>query len=99
LQFCRYAPLVRERGFHVAVEVPLQLQRVMQSLEGVDTVVSRGDALPPFDLHCPTMTLPWALRTTVETIPATLPYLRADPADALERSARATSQADGSSEG
>jgi hypothetical protein len=35
----------------------------------VDTLISGGDRLPPFDLHCPLMSLPLAFGTTLETIP------------------------------
>ena len=81
LQFCRYVPLTKERGFHVLMEVPLPLKRIIQSLDGVEKVVTTGDVLPPFDLHCPMMHLPLAFHTTLETIPAKLPYLSPDPAD------------------
>jgi Flp pilus assembly protein TadD len=81
LQFCRYAPLARERGFRVLIGVQRPLVRLIQSLDGVEKVVADDDPLPRFDLHCPMMSLPFALRTTVETIPAGLPYLSACPAD------------------
>jgi Flp pilus assembly protein TadD len=84
LQFCRYAPLVKERGFHVVMEVPLPLKRIIHSLDGVEEVVTSGDVLPSFDLHCPMMNLPLAFHTTLDTIPATLPYLSPDPADSAK---------------
>ena len=79
IQFCRYAPLARDRGLTVVLEVPLELVRLMQSLDGVDQVLARGEPLPRFDLHCPMLSLPPALGTTLETIPAEVPYLSADP--------------------
>ena len=81
LQFCRYAPFVKERGFHVLMEVPLPLKRIIQSLDGVDKVVTKGDALPHFDLHCPMMHLPLAFHTTARSIPGKLPYLKPNPVD------------------
>ena len=39
-----------------------------------------GEALPDFDLHCPMLSLPLALGTTIATIPGEVPYLRADAA-------------------
>lgn len=81
LQFCRYAPMVRDCGFHVIMGVQRPLARLIQSLDGVEKVLTDGDAVPDFDLHCPMMSLPLALRTTVETIPAGIPYLSPDPAD------------------
>lgn len=79
LQFCRYAPLAAERGARVLVEVDPALKPLVQSLKGVDQVFAHGEALPAFDLHCPMMSLPFAFRTRIDTIPAGVPYLRADP--------------------
>jgi ADP-heptose:LPS heptosyltransferase len=38
-----------------------------------------NDRLPQFDVHCAIMGLPRVLGTTLETIPADIPYLFADP--------------------
>ncbi len=81
LQFCRYAPLAAARGLRVILEVPKPLVRLFRSLPGIDQVVPSGEALPPFDLYCPVMSLPIALGTaTIADIPNEVPYLRADPA-------------------
>jgi hypothetical protein len=61
--------------------VPVPLKRLIQSLDGVEEVVTGGDVLAHFDLHCPMMSLPFVFHTTVETIPAKLPYLSPDSAD------------------
>ena len=60
------------------LEVPRPLARLLASLKGGAEIVVTGDPLPPFDVHCPLMSLPLALGTTLETIPATVPYLAAD---------------------
>ncbi len=83
LQFCRYAPLVARLGARVILAVPRALSRLMRSLTGVDQVVSQEDPLPPFDLHCPLLSLPLAFATTEATIPWYGPYLVAEP-DAIE---------------
>jgi tetratricopeptide (TPR) repeat protein len=88
LQFCRYASLAAARGPRVIVEAQPPLVRLLGGLDGVAQVVARGDALPAFDLHCPMMSLPLALGTTLETIPANVPYLHADPARTAELGAR-----------
>ncbi len=80
IQFCRYAPLVEALGAEVVLEVQAPLLPLASSLKGSRQLVRRGDPLPAFDLHCPLMSLPLALGTTVATIPATVPYLSADPA-------------------
>jgi Glycosyltransferase family 9 (heptosyltransferase) len=39
--------------------------------------VARGQPLPAFDWHCPLLSLPLAMRTTVDTVPAARQYLAA----------------------
>jgi Flp pilus assembly protein TadD len=80
LQFCRYAPMVAAAGGRVILVVPKALRRVMATLDGVAEVLTEEDGtLPPFDYHCPLLSLPFAFGTTVATIPAPKAYLRADP--------------------
>lgn len=80
LQFCRYAPLLAQRGATVLLEVKGPLAGLLGSLAGVTQVLCRGDALPRFDFHCPLMSLPLAFGTELATIPNAVPYLSADPA-------------------
>jgi len=80
LQFCRYAPLAAAHGWRVIVEAPQTLVRLLGTLEGVREIVAHGQALPNFDLHCPMMSLPLALGSTLESIPGATPYLHADAA-------------------
>ncbi|HZZ10350.1 MAG TPA: tetratricopeptide repeat-containing glycosyltransferase family protein [Paraburkholderia sp.] len=84
LQFCRYAALVQKRGAKVVLEVPQELMRLMGTLDGVDQLVEAGQPLPPFDCHCPLLSLPLAFSTDVATIPALTPYLFADQDRALQ---------------
>ena len=79
-QFCRYAALAAERGARVVIEVQQPAVALMRMLKGVDQVIEYGQPLPAFDLHCPVMSLPHAFGTTLESIPADVPYLSADPA-------------------
>jgi tetratricopeptide (TPR) repeat protein len=79
LQFCRYATLAAKRGLRVILEVQAPLVRLLRTLPGVDQVMALGEPLPDFDVHCPMMSLPLAFATTVETIPGSAAYLRADP--------------------
>ena len=69
LQFCRYVAPVSARGGRVVLEAARPLARLLARLDGVAEVISRGDPLPPFDLHCPLMSLPLAFATTLESIP------------------------------
>ena len=71
----------------VVVEVARPLVRLLSGLAGIQ-VIEAGNPLPPFDLQCPIMSLPRAFATVLETIPATSPYLRADPVRAAHWRAR-----------
>ena len=79
LQFCRYVSLAAARGARVVLEVQPPLKTLMTSLTGAEKVVAAGETLPPFDRHCPLLSLPRLFKTRLDTIPAPMPYLRADP--------------------
>lgn len=61
IQFSRYAALAAERGLEVVMEVQPPLVRLLRSTPGCARVIGRGEALPPFDLHCPMMSMPLAV--------------------------------------
>jgi Flp pilus assembly protein TadD len=84
LQFVRYAPMVAARGGRVLLEVQPGLAPLLADMPGVAGVITRGDALPAFDLHTSLMSLPRAFRTTTQTVPADVPYL-APPAARIAR--------------
>lgn len=77
IQFARYAPQVSRRGATVVLEAHAALVPLLAQLEGIARIVERGAPLPPFDIHCPLMSLPLAFGTTLGTIPANVPYLHA----------------------
>jgi tetratricopeptide (TPR) repeat protein len=77
IQFCRYTKMVKERGAHVLLEVQKSLTGLVQTLDGVDEVIEMGTQLPEFDYHCPLMSLPLAFKTTIDSAPGKVPYLRA----------------------
>jgi protein O-GlcNAc transferase len=75
LQFCRYAEQVASLGATVILEARKPLIPLLRSLKGVSRLITEGEALPPFDFQCPLMSLPMAFNTTLNDIPATIPYL------------------------
>lgn len=75
IQFVRYAPFLQSRGAEVAIQCHARLAPLFTTLEGGPTVIPTGAALPPVDAHAPLMSLPHLLDTTLETIPADIPYL------------------------
>ena len=78
LQFVRYAPMVAGRGATVVLAVHRELKSLLAG--SAEAVFAEGETLPPCDLRCPLGSLPHAFRTTLATIPADVPYLRADAA-------------------
>jgi hypothetical protein len=79
--------MVAARGARVILEVQAPLKSLLQNL-GAAEVIVRGDRLPAFDVHCPLMSLPRAFGTALATIPATVPYVKVDPARTAEWQAR-----------
>lgn len=80
IHFARYAPLIAARGARVVLEVQAPLVGLMRTLGNRITVIARGDLLPAFDCHTPLLSLPLALGTALDSIPAPTAYLHADPA-------------------
>jgi Flp pilus assembly protein TadD len=78
IQFIRYVPLVAQRGAKVIVECQKELTSLLRNIEGFQQVLSFGEKLPAFDVHCPLMSLPRIFNTTLENIPSLIPYLTAD---------------------
>lgn len=78
IQFVRFVPAVVARGWRVVLEVPPALMELFAALPGV-ILAPRGRELPPFDVHCPLLSLPGIVATTRDTIPAAVPYLAVPP--------------------
>jgi tetratricopeptide (TPR) repeat protein len=79
IQFIRYAALVKKRCGQVVVECPPRLVQLLTGCPGIDQLVARGSPLPYFDVQAPLSSLPLLFRTSLETVPAAVPYLFADP--------------------
>ncbi len=80
IQFIRYASLLKERGAaRVTVLCKPALVDLMRSLQGVDSVQAYGEVVAPHDFWVFTMMLPRLFGTTLDAVPAPIPYLRADP--------------------
>jgi tetratricopeptide (TPR) repeat protein len=88
IQFVRYVPLLAATGAKIVLEVQSELTALMARLDGGATIIARGDTPPPYDVHCPLGSLPLALRTDPDSVPAPIPYLSADDAALAKWSAR-----------
>ncbi len=78
IQFCRYVPLLKDLGARrITLVCKRPLLPLLKYLRGVDAIHARDDT-PSLDVHdywTPLMSTPLHCRTTVDTVPAQLPYL------------------------
>ncbi|MEG4075083.1 tetratricopeptide repeat protein [Microcoleus sp. Pol14C2] len=75
IQFIRYAPILRSRGAKVMVACYPELMRLFATVRGIEYLSVSLEGLPEFDVHAPLMSLPRIVGTTLETVPANVPYL------------------------
>ena len=82
IHFARYIPMVEARGGKTIIVCQPELRTLLQTMRGDRPVFAEGEPLPPFDLHCPLVSLPLVMGTRMNSIPADVPYLFADPTKA-----------------
>jgi tetratricopeptide (TPR) repeat protein len=85
IQFARYAALLKEQGAgKILLACPPELLGLMRHCRGIDQIVTETP-FPPFDVGAFLVSLPGLLgATSVERIPANVPYLDCDP-ERIER--------------
>lgn len=88
IQFLRYAPMAAERGARVVVRCAPELCGLFAGTPGIAAVVPRDGRPPPFDVHCPLPSLARVFGTSLESIPARVPYVHADAAKSAAWKAR-----------
>lgn len=91
IQFVRYVPLVAQRGGRVRVECQEPLLRLLRRLEGVERVVMTGQPVD-FEVQASLLSLPSLFATTLNTIPARVPYLVASKRPSFVLAAPETAQ-------
>ena len=79
VQFVRYVAKVQALGARIVLEVQAPLVPLLDGLFFVEALIKQGDPMPPFDCHCPLMSLPMAFQTLLTTIPSAVPYLKPSP--------------------
>jgi tetratricopeptide (TPR) repeat protein len=98
IQFARYLPLLSEHCAGIVFAAPPSLLRLLMPLAGGTTLVTLEDA--KHDEHgcavrAPLLSLPGLLGTSLATVPAVIPYLRAETALIREWQLRLGSRAPG----
>jgi Flp pilus assembly protein TadD len=79
IQFIRFAPQVKARGGHVVVACPARLIPLLSRCAGIDQLADYRALTVKCDVEAPLLSLPGKLGTTLETVPAEVPYLFGDP--------------------
>jgi tetratricopeptide (TPR) repeat protein len=82
LQFLRFVPMVAARGARVLLAVQPALRRLVAVYPGVAECLGIAEKLPDIDFHCPLMSLPRIVGTTLASIPDVVPLrLQQQPND------------------
>ena len=82
IQFVRYLEFFRGKNCRVILEAQKALALLLREsgievIERDDAKLSPVETLPQFDYHCSLLDMPLAFGTTLDTIPASIPYLTA----------------------
>ena len=80
IQFCRYIAEVAKLCPNLILAASTEMQPIVLQQPGIKQCSDRWETLPAFDAYCPLSGLPRLFRTDLGNIPASVPYIRADPA-------------------
>src|SRR4051812_8217978 len=82
LQFIRYAAHLAAIAREVIVWCQPQLIPLLSGVAGIDRLLPLHDGAPDvaYDVDIEVMELPYAFRSTLDSIPATVPYIEVEPA-------------------
>lgn len=78
IQFIRYLPMVMSKVGRVILECRSESVTLFQGMPGLAQVIASDAVTPPFDVHLPLLSLPHIFGTSMQTIPAAVPYLTPD---------------------
>ena len=81
IQFVRYAPLIAAIADQTAWWVPQQLIPLLVTVRGIGLLAPLHDGTPQveYDVDIESLQLPTAFGTTIDTVPACIPYLHVAP--------------------
>jgi tetratricopeptide (TPR) repeat protein len=85
IQFVRYLPMIKARGGTVIFETLKPLIALLKDFPGADQIVENhpdGKPSVDFDVYTSLLDMPNIFATTLDTIPAEIPYIHADPVKA-----------------
>ncbi len=79
IQFARYIPMAAERCQEIVVGCSAEMGPLLRNIPGVTQFCFRWNDVPGHAVHCRMSSLPYLFNTMPDTIPASVPYLKADP--------------------
>jgi len=79
IQFYRYLAELQKLDCKIIFETPAPLTPLFATQKHNFQIITWGATYPHFDVHCPLLSLPHAFKTTLQTIPAFIPYLVSSP--------------------
>ena len=79
IQFARYIPMAAERVQEVILGCSIEMGPLLRNIPGVTQFCHRWNDVPGHAAHCRLSSLPYLFHTMPDTIPAPIPYLKADP--------------------
>ncbi|MFO1026243.1 MAG: glycosyltransferase family 9 protein [Acetobacteraceae bacterium] len=80
IQFARYIPMVVDRCQELVLGCSAEMGPLLSTIPGVTQYCHRWNDVPGHAAHCRLSSLPYLFHTRMDTIPADIPYLKADPA-------------------
>jgi Tfp pilus assembly protein PilF len=80
IQFARYIPLIADRCQELILGCSAEMGPLLATIPGVKQYCHRWTDVPGHAAHCRLSSVPGLLHTTLDNIPAKVPYLFADPA-------------------
>ena len=84
IQFIRYVEELKALGAkEIYVDVPPQIKSLLEKVPGITGVLEKGQTIASFDYVCSLSRLPYAFKTTLNSIPAKISYVTA-PLDRVE---------------
>jgi tetratricopeptide (TPR) repeat protein len=78
IQFCRYLPVLEQKGANVTFKVKSNLHALLQTLDSKTSLNTNLPEENKIDFESPLMSLPYLLKMSWKLIPITSPYLYAD---------------------
>jgi len=82
IQFIRYAAVLKSVAAEVIVWAQPSLIPLLRTVAGIDQLLPLHDGVPDaeFDVNLEITELPYVFRTTIDNIPAGVPYVHVEPA-------------------